>query len=213
MTKYEKLVQAALSVSHGIPVTDKYKDHGYLEHYAKYLPDQCRSLLEIGVAKGSSAIMWQKFYGLNLDLHVLDLFKDPDHVSIPWVRSKNMVPHEGDQTDLTFLGTIKKEFNVVVEDGSHNSPAQLISFKHHFVNNLVSGGLYCAEDLHCCKDPFYWGDLVTNPYETIIGLFNGWKIHGKVINPYFSSGESQVFENLISRIEVIDQKIAFIWKK
>lgn len=213
MTKYERLVEAALSVPNGIPVTDKHTGHNYLPSYAEFLPDKCRSMLEIGVAKGSSALMWQKFYGLGLDLYLIDLFKDPDHVTIPWCRSKNFVPKEGDQSDIEFLGTIKKEFNVIIEDGSHNSNQQLISFKHHFVNNLVSGGLYCVEDLNCCKQKFYWSDFVTQFEDTILYMLQEYNYSRLIRNTYFTTNESIMFQNLIDRVEIVNEEIAFIWKK
>src|ERR1700761_8217591 len=86
--------------------TDKIDSHDYIKYYAKYLPDTCRSMLEIGVAKGASALMWDAFYGADeLDLHLIDLFLDPNHVSERWVRNRGWVPHRGDQSDLMFLSS------------------------------------------------------------------------------------------------------------
>lgn len=187
--------------------------HGYLPYYAEYLPERCDSLLEIGVAKGQSALMWNAFYKDECDIWLLDLFKNPDFVNPRWCRKRFFVLLEGDQSDLEFLGTINKKFSVVIEDGSHRSDHQIISFKHHFVNNLGSGGLYVCEDMHCCNDPFYWGGDVKKFEDTILHMLKEYQSSKLIKNKYFNWGESEVFQNIISRVEVINDKIAFIWKK
>lgn len=210
MTEQEKLQHLKhLAATYG---GDK-ASHGYLEHYAKWLPDSCRSFLEIGVAQGASLLMWDKFWGQDCDIHCIDLFKDPNHITPRWCRRKFIVPHVGDQTDLEFLSSIKTQFQVIVEDASHNSHAQLISFKHHFINNLDSGGVYCVEDLHCCKEEFYWGGEVKRYEDTMLHMLNVLLETGDIENVYFSKDEARVFESLITDVQVCNDKLAFIWKK
>ena len=200
-----------LAESHG---TDKL-GHGYMPEYAKNLPDKCRSMLEIGIANGASALMWKDFYGADeLDLHYIDLFLNPDFVSPMWAKNRGITPHIGDQENLSFLSGITDQFEVIIDDGSHNAQSMLISFKHLFVNNLVSGGTYAIEDLHCNKKPFYYGGDVKTIDDTPLVMFLNFIVNGKIKNVYFNNGESEVFENLIGKVEFgADNKIVFITKK
>jgi hypothetical protein len=194
-------------------LTDKL-DHGYLPHYQQHLPPQCRSLLEIGAAKGASALMWREYYP-DCDIHLLDLFLNPDFVSVKWCREHFFVPHRGDQGNLKVLASIPDQFEVIIDDGSHRADHQLISFKHLFFNNLVSGGLYAIEDCHCNKLPFYWGDGAVTMFEyTALHMFKQMKETGELINPYFNEGETEIFKSLIDRIDILeDEKLILIWRK
>jgi len=194
--------------------TDKL-EHGYLEHYASVLPKQCSSLLEIGAAKGYSLLMWNDFYGMdNVDIHCLDLFINPEFVNARWCRNHNFVPHTGDQSDLRVLSRIHDQFNVIIDDGSHNSYDQLLSFKHLFLNNLLSGGLYVIEDCHCCKDPFYWNKGITSFEETALHLIKEFIVTHRITHWLFNEGEAEVFESVIDKAEVLcNDKMICIWKK
>jgi hypothetical protein len=193
--------------------TDKI-EHGYIPHYAERLPAQCRYLLEIGVAKGASALMWREYYP-DCDIHLLDLFMDSNHVSTKWCRERFFVPHRGDQSDLNVLSAIREQFEIIVDDGSHRADHQLISFKHLFFNNLVSGGVYAIEDCHCNKMDFYNGDgLVTKYEETALYLFKTLKESGELINPYFNGEEIEIYKSIIGRIEILEnEKLILIWRK
>jgi len=193
--------------------TDKI-EHGYIPHYAEHLPENCRYLLEIGVAKGESALMWRKYYP-DCDIHILDLFGDPAHVSTKWCRVNFFVPHRGDQSDANVLSGIREQFEVIIDDGSHRADHQLISFKHLFFNNLVTEGVYAIEDCHCNKMEFYNGDgLVTRYEETALHMFNQLKHTGELINPYFNGEEIEIYKSIIGRIEILEnEKLILVWRK
>lgn len=188
--------------------------HNYCEHYQNYLPQDCRSLLEIGAAKGASALMWRDYYP-DCDIHILDLFLNPDFVSVKWCRERFFVPHQGDQGDLKTLSSIQDQFEVIIDDGSHRADHQLISFKHLFLNNLRTRGVYAIEDCHCNRLPFYWGDGFVTMFEfTALSMFNHFKATGEIVNPYFNKGESAIFKSLIDRVEVLEEeKLILIWRK
>lgn len=191
--------------------TDKL-EHGYLPHYQQHLPPLCRSMLEIGAAKGASALMWRDYYP-DCDIHLLDLFGDPNHVSVKWCREHFFVPHQGDQGSLKVLATIQEQFDVIIDDGSHRADHQLISFKHLFFNNLISGGLYAIEDCHCNTVPFYWGEIVRFE-DTPLFLFKHLVETGELINPYFTGEEIEIYKSIIDRIEILEQdKLILIWRK
>lgn len=191
--------------------TDKVGHHEYAAAYAQCLPDKCRSMLEIGVAKGASAGMWDSFYGHEeLDLYLLDLYLDPDHVSPRWVRNRGWTPIVGDQSDMGTLSAIRAQFDVIIDDGSHRADHMLISFKHLFMNNLKGGGLYVIEDLNCNKYPFYYGGAVINYSDTPLYMLKDFINYGEIVNPYFNEGEASVFKSLIKGVKIFDEEIVFI---
>lgn len=198
-----------LATLHG---TDKL-GHGYIEYYEQYLPKEARFVLEIGVAKGASALMWNDYYGPDTDIHLADLFQDPGHVSPRWCRDKGFVPHIGNQADINSLYTIKPMFDVIIDDGSHRADHMQITFKHLFVNNLKSGGIYVIEDLHCCRDAFYWAGGITRFEDTILSVLQRYKETGELAGLYFDDHQNGIFKSLVDRVEIANDKIAFIWKK
>ena len=190
--------------------------HNYCVHYQEILPKTCRSLLEIGIAKGASALMWSEYYGENLDLHYIDLFIDADHVTPRWCRNRGIVPHIGKQQDISLLATIQEQFEVCLDDGSHRPAHVLASFKHLFVNNTASNGIYIIEDTHTSKpeESFYWGEGVEAYVDTPLWMFNHYIETEKIRNKFFSEGESEMFQNLIKKVEILaDEKLIVIWKK
>lgn len=211
MTKEEFLKQAAEKTG-----TDKSASgHNYIPTYAKYLPDTCTSLLEIGIAEGRSAIMWDMFYGKDkLDLHYIDLFQNPDFVSQRWCRNRGIVAHTGSQADLPFIATIQDQFQIIVDDGSHVAAHQLISFKHLFPNNLKPGGIYFIEDCHLNKDSFYYGEGVQTYIDTPVSMFKYFIETGRIVNLFFNEGESEIFQNLIESVHIeVEEKLIIIKRK
>lgn len=198
-----------LAIKYG---TDKV-GHGYIPKYEKYLPKNIKSLLEIGVLKGASARMFDDYYDNKPEIYLVDLFEEEGNLTEREARMLGFVPLKGSQVDLGFLSSIRRQFDLVVEDASHNSPDQLITFKHCFLNNVKSGGLYVCEDIFCSLEPFYWGGEVKCFEDTILYMFKQYLETGKIVNPYFNEGEAEVFQSLIKDVKLEDEKIIFIWKK
>lgn len=139
--------------------TDK-STHGYCPFYEQHLPKNPKKLLEIGVLKGDSIRMWKEWFP-DCEIHGLDLFEAnpvPDIEGVIW--------HKGNQCDYLLLDRLRNEnFDVIIDDGSHNSRDQMITFF-----GLFNGNQYYIEDTHCCKQPFYNQGL---PFDmTALGLFN-----------------------------------------
>jgi hypothetical protein len=124
--------------------TDKLQ-HGYIPFYEKYLPKNPKKILEIGVKEGASIRMWREYFP-EASIHGLDLF---DEFPIPDIQGVTF--HKGNQLDYQLLAKLRKEdFDVIIDDGSHNSRDMLVTFF-----SLYSGKHYFIEDLHCNDEDFY----------------------------------------------------------
>lgn len=147
-----------LAIKHG---TDK-AEHGYIPFYEAHLPKNPVRILEIGCLKGASLRMWREYFP-NTEIHCLDLFREhkpPEDI-------EGVIYWEGSQTDQYILEQLRRiDFDVIIDDGSHNSIDQLVSFW----SLIGATKLYVCEDLHCAKDEPYRQGL---PFKyTILGQIN-----------------------------------------
>lgn len=151
--------------------TDKLQ-HGYIPFYEDTLPKMPKKILEIGVKEGASIRMW-KHYFPNAEIHGLDLFEEFPMPNIPGVKW-----HKGNQCDWRVLEELRKEkFDVIIDDGSHNSRDQMMTFF-----GLFNGGHYYIEDLQCCLEEFYQQGL---PFiATASELFQNTGLYG--IDAYYA---------------------------
>lgn len=126
--------------------TDK-AGHGYIPHYEAHLPERPKRILEIGCLTGASLRMWREYFP-DAEIHCLDLFeehKEPTDIT-------SVIYWKGSQTDQYILEQLRRiEFDVIIDDGSHNSVDQLVSFW----SLIGATKLYVCEDLHCAKDEPY----------------------------------------------------------
>jgi len=152
----------ALAAKYG---TDKL-EHGYIPFYEKHLPKEPKRILEIGVKEGRSLAMWAEYFP-DAEIHGLDLFLENTQGNVwdylvlqdaPLIKTSL---HSGNQCDWRVLEELRKyDFDVIIDDGSHNSRDQLMTFF-----GLFNSKHYFIEDLHCCREGFYRQDL---PYEATI---------------------------------------------
>lgn len=141
-----------LAIQHG---TDKSSlGHNYTPYYSM-LFSQLRmrhvKLLEIGIDKGASLRMWSDyFWTLGVKIHGIDI-EDKSCHEVPG----KIYTHVVDQSDIDQLKRFSEEYNhyfdIVIDDGSHMSKDQLLTFEVMFPA-LRAGGLYVIEDLLCAYD-------------------------------------------------------------
>jgi hypothetical protein len=124
-----------------------FKPLEYLPIYEKFLDelrDKPFTLLEIGIWKGESLLMWAKNFPkatiVGIDIHL-------PHRQWP----NNVHAYQCDQTDSALLSTIAQThapsgFDVVIDDASHIGALTCASLKHLFNNHLKSNGIYFIED-------------------------------------------------------------------
>jgi hypothetical protein len=128
--------------------TDKSQHTHYLRNYEDYfqpLLDKEIKLLELGVYKGGSLLLWRDYFerGLivGLDLKAPKISDNSGRIRV----------YEGEQQDTGLLDQIGKQnapggFDIIIDDCSHIGELTRISFWHLFDNHLRPGGLYVIED-------------------------------------------------------------------
>jgi len=139
--------------------TDKSSEcHGYADKYDFYfnnLKNEKIKMLEIGVLKGCSLSMWNRYFS-NINIHAIDINPDCKRHE-----KENINIYIGDQSDTNFLEQNFKnhEFDIIIDDGSHVPIHQMASFEFFF-KKLKPGGLYVVEDLHTsyCPNPIFSKD-------------------------------------------------------
>jgi SAM-dependent methyltransferase len=130
---------------------------GYFQVYdrelGRYHGKQPR-VLEIGVYKGASLLLWRRFFGDGATIVGIDI----DPACIAFNAPEHGIHVEiGDQGDPSFLQAVIEKhgpFDIIIDDGSHVASHQIASFNSLFLNGLKETGIYFVEDLEC----MYWGN-------------------------------------------------------
>ncbi len=188
--------------------------HGYLDVYEKHLPKYPKTMLELGIEVGESALMWREYFP-KTELWFLDLFENKDFVSEDWCKSRGFIPFKSNQQDVTRLKELTKQFDIIIDDCSHVPGITLISFKQLFFNNLKSGGIFVVEDLqtNLISNKWFWGSYTKSFEDTFLYMILEYLYSKKIINPYFTPEESEQLESMIESCDLYQGKIVFIKKK
>lgn len=111
------------------------------------------SLLELGIHKGGSLLMWHDYFPLGsiagIDIKLPENLPPKERIHV----------FQGSQGDTRFLSRVADEiapegFDVIIDDASHIGELTKIAFWHLFDNHLKPNGLYAIEDW----GTGYWDD-------------------------------------------------------
>lgn len=182
----------------------------YDRHFSWYR-NKSLTFLEIGVARGGSLQLWQRYFGPLAKIVGIDIQERSKSYETPgtFVRI-------GDQADERFLQSLIDEFgipDVVLDDGSHRMEHIAKTFNFLYPK-LPRNGVYMVEDLHTA----YWEDYgggVSKP-DTFINISKDFIDR---LNADHSRG--QVEPNFITRqtfgISFYDSVVVFekgeVWNK
>ena len=123
----------------------------YCDIYEKYFNEikhKVTKFIEIGVKDGASLRMWKEYFP-NAMIYGVDI--DPRCKMYEEDRIKIFI---GNQKDRTFLEQIKAtigEYDILLDDGSHITEHQIITFDILY-ENCKKNGFYIIEDLRCSYD-------------------------------------------------------------
>lgn len=129
--------------------TDKYWVHGYTRLYDKHighLRKEALKILEIGVFRGASLLLWKEAYPKSKIYGIDKNWK----ISRPFLEGQDRIEvFQGRQEDVKFLKekvVPSGPFDIIIDDGGHKPGQQQPSFEVLW-KNLKSGGWYIIEDL------------------------------------------------------------------
>ncbi len=166
--------------------TNVHKWHHYFDiyerHFARYRDRPIR-MLEIGVFRGGSLRMWKQYF--HPDSTIVGIDVDPSCAAHE-IADQNVFVRIGSQADPNFLATVNGEFgpfDIILDDGSHKTHHQIISFGALFRSALNDGGCYMVEDCHTN----YWLKHVDSP-ETFIEVAK--QMVDMLHEPYFGRKET-----------------------
>lgn len=148
--------------------TNVHKWHHYFDIYSRHFQqyrDRPIRMLEIGVFRGGSLRMWKEFFHPDSVIVGIDIDKS---CKAHEIADKNVFVRIGSQADPNFLAEVNGEFgpfDIILDDGSHKTHHQIISFGALFRHALKDGGCYMVEDVHTN----YWIKHIDSP-ETFIEL-------------------------------------------
>src|SRR5579862_5795534 len=106
-------------------------------------------VLELGVFKGNSLRLWQKYFN-HPETVVVGIDIDPECARFDAPTQRRHV-RIGSQADPEFLERVVSEFgpfDLIIDDGSHHSAHMIASFNALYRDGLKDDGIYFAEDLH-----------------------------------------------------------------
>jgi len=119
----------------------------YMKHFARYRDRPVR-MLEIGVFRGGSLRMWKEYFHPDSTIVGIDIDKS---CKAHEIAEKNVFVRIGSQADPNFLAEVTGEFgpfDIILDDGSHKTHHQIVSFGALFRSALKQGGCYMVEDVH-----------------------------------------------------------------
>jgi len=166
--------------------TNVHKWHHYFDIYTKHFGryrDRPIKMLEIGVYRGGSLRMWKDYFHPDSTIVGIDIDKGcKDHE----IADRNVFVRIGSQADPRFLAEVNEEFgpfDIILDDGSHKTHHQNISFGALFRPALKDGGCYMVEDVHTN----YWLKHVDSE-DTFIDLSK--QMVDMLHEPYFDRKET-----------------------
>ena len=130
---------------------------GFIELYEKYFSRFQKSeinILEIGVDEGHSLRIWREFFP-KAKICGIDIVEKKFTI-------ENVEILKGDQSDFNFLESLinkYKNFDIIIDDGSHQSKHIIKSFNFLFPY-LNTNGIYVIEDLQTSYIPRFGGSRI-----------------------------------------------------
>lgn len=211
--------------NHSGKVSDKWNN--YLKKYEDKLNRYQKlpiKFFEIGILNGGSLEIFSKYF-LNAEL-ILGCDIDPKCKELRYDQM-NVKVIIGDANEEKIKNEIIKhsKFDIIIDDGSHNSNDIVRSFCNYF-NHLKDDGLFIIEDLHCSYQQQHGGGLFypissINFFKKIVDIINyehwgveknkDWLLRGFAENYKINNIENLELDHIHS-IEFINS-LCFIKKK
>lgn len=126
--------------------TDKNTTHSYIDGFYEEALEQYKdkpvSVLEIGIARGDSLLLWDSYFKeskliLGLDNHEQRRSEVKEHNKI-----KSFIVNAYDVSIVNQL----PNFDIIIDDGPHSEESQCFSIEY-YLSKLNPGGIFVIEDI------------------------------------------------------------------
>lgn len=109
---------------------------------------EIRRILEVGVRGGASLRMWSEYLKDVPGGRVIgiDNFSDTQKPRQDWIEESNTQVIEGDAYDSSVVSSFAETFDLIVDDGPHDLPSQIV-FLELYSPLLAEGGYLIIEDI------------------------------------------------------------------
>jgi hypothetical protein len=147
---FQEIYQDVLAVGWN---TDKGTTHAYVDSYAELFKpyrNQPINLLEIGIDFGYSLALWRAYFDKAI-IHGID-----NRNVLQFTEEVNPIIHDGNDPGIIDKYFSNLEFDIIIDDASHEVSHQVLRFPIYFPK-LKKGGLYVIEDI---QDLDKEGDLL-----------------------------------------------------
>lgn len=175
----------------------------YERHFAPWVGRQF-TMLEIGVSKGGSLKMWQRYFGPYATIVGIDIDPACSKYEAPGISVRI-----GDQSDPAFLDGVLAEFgtpSIVLDDGSHRMDHVRATFEHLYPR-LPNDGVYLVEDLHTGFLEEYGGgrdsdaNFLRYLQRAVMQMNRHWAREPEPADPVFANTRSVCFYDSIACLE------------
>jgi flagellar motor protein MotB len=129
----------------------------YEKHLARF-QGKDPVILEVGVAKGGSVEMWNRYFGGRCTIYGVDLMRKCQVVEDHFPNAHIV---RGDQADPNFWRDFRAmcpKVDILLEDGGHKMHQQIRTFECMY-DHVKDDGLYLCEDMCTSYRPEYGGGL------------------------------------------------------
>lgn len=141
-------------------VSDKW--NSYLDYYDEALAsikNQNISMLEVGVQNGGSLETWSSYFKNGQSFIGCDIDPNCAHLKYEDPRINIVIGDVNSQDAYNKITAINSSFDLIIDDGSHQSIDIINAFINYFA--LVKpGGRYIIEDSHCLYMKDFGGGLL-----------------------------------------------------
>lgn len=178
--------------------TDKGPDfHGYTNYYDYWFRRYINpTILEIGVLNGDSIEMYNTYFNGECDIYCIDI-EDKKYILDKYTNVHFYQLDQGNASQWdSFLEKTKDiEFDIILDDGSHQHQHQMLTLsKLH--KRVKEDGIYVLEDLHTS---YVSNDLNITPL-TFLSFFTMFG------TPFISENEQKELMNDIENIVTLNLK-------
>jgi len=158
--------------------TDKAVYHKFTDFYFPWFENYIKpDILEIGIYQGASIRMLNEFFG-GTNILSLDIVNKIDF------GQPNIEVKLCDQSNTVELlsCTAGREFDIIIDDGSHIVQHQLVTLGTMF-SKVKPGGIYIVEDIHTSFIPSYnpTGEY-PNTYDVLYRMSKRLPIESRIIH-------------------------------